>query len=108
MAYKEILTELSENILTVTLNRPEKLNAFTATMMNELIDAFRAANADDAVRCIIVTGAGRASAPAPICRRVPPPSTRPSAPTGRSAMRDRPAPRTSTGRMSACATAAAA
>ncbi|MEJ0028150.1 MAG: crotonase/enoyl-CoA hydratase family protein [Rhizomicrobium sp.] len=60
MAYKEILTELSENILTITLNRPEKLNAFTGTMMNELIDAFRAANADDAVRCIIVTGAGRA------------------------------------------------
>ncbi|MEI9990883.1 MAG: crotonase/enoyl-CoA hydratase family protein [Rhizomicrobium sp.] len=60
MAYKEILTDISENILTITLNRPEKLNAFTATMMNELIDAFRAANADDEVRCIIVTGAGRA------------------------------------------------
>jgi enoyl-CoA hydratase/carnithine racemase len=60
MAYKEILTETSDNILTITLNRPEKLNAFTGTMMNEMIDAFRKANTDDTVRCIIVTGAGRA------------------------------------------------
>ncbi|MEI9995754.1 MAG: crotonase/enoyl-CoA hydratase family protein [Rhizomicrobium sp.] len=60
MPYKEILTEISDNILTITLNRPEKLNAFTGTMMTELIDAFRAANADDEVRVIIVTGAGRA------------------------------------------------
>ena len=59
-AYKEILTEISDNILTITLNRPEKLNAFTATMMRELIDAFQAANGNDDVRCIIVTGAGRA------------------------------------------------
>jgi enoyl-CoA hydratase/carnithine racemase len=58
--YNEILTELSDNVLTITLNRPDKLNAFTATMMRELIDAFRAANANDDVRCIIVTGAGRA------------------------------------------------
>jgi enoyl-CoA hydratase/carnithine racemase len=59
-AYKEILTEISDNILTITLNRPEKLNAFTGTMMAEMIDAFKAANADDDVRVVIVTGAGRA------------------------------------------------
>jgi len=44
----------------VTLNRPEKLNAFTGRMMYELIDAFDRADADDAVRAVIVTGAGRA------------------------------------------------
>ena len=60
MAYEQILTDISDNILTITLNRPDKLNAFTATMMNEMIDAFRKANADDEVRAIVVTGAGRA------------------------------------------------
>ena len=60
MAYEQILTEISDNILTITLNRPDKLNAFTATMMNEMIDAFRKANTNDEVRAIIVTGAGRA------------------------------------------------
>ena len=38
MAYTEILTEISDNILTLTLNRPEKLNAFTGKMMHEMID----------------------------------------------------------------------
>ena len=60
MAYEHIKTEISDNILTVTLNRPEKLNAFTGTMMTEMIDAFQKANKDDTVRAIIVTGAGRA------------------------------------------------
>jgi len=60
MAYKEIITDVADNILTITLNRPEKLNAFTGTMMNEMIDAFQKANQNDEVRCIIVTGAGRA------------------------------------------------
>jgi enoyl-CoA hydratase/carnithine racemase len=60
MAYEQILTDISENILTITLNRPDKLNAFTATMMTEMIDAFRKANTNDDVRAIIVTGAGRA------------------------------------------------
>jgi enoyl-CoA hydratase/carnithine racemase len=59
-AYKEIITEISDNILTITLNRPEKLNAFTGTMMAEMIDAFKSANTDDDVRVVIVTGAGRA------------------------------------------------
>jgi enoyl-CoA hydratase/carnithine racemase len=60
MAYEQILTEAKDGILTVTLNRPEKLNAFTGTMMTELIDAFEKASVDDAVRVVVVTGAGRA------------------------------------------------
>jgi enoyl-CoA hydratase/carnithine racemase len=59
MAYETIIYEVSENILTITLNRPEKLNAFTGQMMTEMIDAFDRADADDNVRAIIVTGAGR-------------------------------------------------
>jgi enoyl-CoA hydratase/carnithine racemase len=60
MAYETITSELAENILTITLNRPDKLNAFNATMQRELIEAFDAADRDDNVRVIIVTGAGRA------------------------------------------------
>jgi enoyl-CoA hydratase/carnithine racemase len=59
MAYEQILYEVKDNILTITLNRPERLNAFTGQMMNEMIDAFDKADADDNVRAIIVTGAGR-------------------------------------------------
>jgi enoyl-CoA hydratase/carnithine racemase len=59
MAYEQILYDVADNILTITLNRPEKLNAFTGQMMNEMIDAFDRADADDNVRAIIVTGAGR-------------------------------------------------
>jgi enoyl-CoA hydratase/carnithine racemase len=44
----------------LTLNRPDKLNTFTVTMANELIEAFAAGQRDDAVRVVIVTGAGRA------------------------------------------------
>src|SRR5260370_35641298 len=60
MAYEQIIYEVAENIATITLNRPEKLNAFTGIMMNEMLDAFDKADADDDVRAIIVTGAGRA------------------------------------------------
>lgn len=59
MAYEAITTELSDSVLTITLNRPEALNAYTARMGAELADAFVRADADDAVRVIIVTGAGR-------------------------------------------------
>ena len=47
-------------IATITLNRPDKLNAFTGTMREDLLDALRAAGRDDAVRVVVVTGAGRA------------------------------------------------
>lgn len=60
MAYQTILYDVADGILTITLNRPEKLNAFTREMMSEMIDAFDQADADDNVRAIIVTGAGRA------------------------------------------------
>jgi enoyl-CoA hydratase/carnithine racemase len=58
--YETLLTDLSERILTVTLNRPEKLNAMDDTMISELIDAYDRADADDEVRVVVVTGAGRA------------------------------------------------
>ncbi len=60
MNYETLTYAVQDQILTLTLNRPEKLNAFNGTMMNELIAAFDAADADDGVRAIIVTGAGRA------------------------------------------------
>lgn len=59
MAYETIKYEVAEQILTITLNRPDKLNAFNATMQQELIDAFDKADKDDDVRAIIVTGEGR-------------------------------------------------
>ncbi|MGH6778018.1 MAG: enoyl-CoA hydratase-related protein, partial [Bradyrhizobium sp.] len=60
MAYETITYEVAERILTLTLNRPDKLNAFNATMQHELIDAFDRADRDDDIRAIVVTGAGRA------------------------------------------------
>jgi len=60
MSYNTIIYEVEDGILTLTLNRPDALNAFTGEMMNEMIDAFDRADADDDVRAIIVTGAGRA------------------------------------------------
>src|SRR6187431_1955071 len=59
MAYETIKYEIDEQILTITLNRPDKLNAFNGTMQAELNSAFDAADKDDNVRAIIVTGAGR-------------------------------------------------
>jgi enoyl-CoA hydratase/carnithine racemase len=60
MAYEQITTELSNRVLTITLNRPERLNAWTQTMCRELIAAFDRADEDDEVRAVIMTGAGRA------------------------------------------------
>src|SRR4030081_1126452 len=59
MAYVTINYEVAEQILTITLNRPDKLNAFNGTMQKEMIEAFDAADQDENVRAIIVTGAGR-------------------------------------------------
>ncbi|GLO79655.1 crotonase/enoyl-CoA hydratase family protein [Sulfitobacter pontiacus] len=55
-----VRTDLTGGVMTLTLDRPEKLNAFTIEMMQQLIDAFDVADADDAVRAVVVTGAGRA------------------------------------------------
>jgi len=60
MTYEQIRYEVADGILTITLNRPERLNAWTATMGRELTEAFDQADADDGVGAIIVTGAGRA------------------------------------------------
>ena len=59
MSYQDIIYDVDDGILTLTLNRPDKLNAFTQTMLDELLDALDRADADDGVRAIIVTGAGR-------------------------------------------------
>ena len=59
MDYTQIRYEVADRIATITLDRPEQLNAFTGTMMHELIDAFDRVDADDDVRVVIVTGSGR-------------------------------------------------
>ncbi len=60
MPYSTIRYEVAENILTLTLNRPDHLNSFTPEMAEELIAAFSRASDDDDVRAIVVTGEGRA------------------------------------------------
>lgn len=59
MSYEHILYEPRGGVALLTLNRPEKLNAWTMTMENEVIDAVQTASADPAIGCIVVTGAGR-------------------------------------------------
>jgi enoyl-CoA hydratase/carnithine racemase len=58
--FHTILYELQDNILKITFNRPEKLNAFSRELVHETIEAFQLAEADDEVHLIVVTGAGRA------------------------------------------------
>ena len=58
--YTQILCETGNGILTITLNRPDRLNALTETMRDELIRAFAEADSNDDIRAVIVTGAGRA------------------------------------------------
>ncbi len=58
MSYSQISYEVSEKIATITLNRPEKLNAYTRTMAGEIADAMDRADGDDGVRAVIFTGAG--------------------------------------------------
>jgi enoyl-CoA hydratase/carnithine racemase len=59
MSFTEIKYDVVDKVATITLNRPDKLNAFTRVMMKEMIEAFDKADADDDVRAVIVTGAGR-------------------------------------------------
>ena len=58
--FQTLLYAVDDGVATITLNRPDKLNAFTAQMRDELIAAFDLTDADDAVRAVVVTGAGRA------------------------------------------------
>src|SRR5438093_13499258 len=60
MPFSEIRYEVADGVCTVTLNRPDRLNAVTSTMLGDLGEAWDRADADDAVRAVIVTGAGRA------------------------------------------------
>jgi enoyl-CoA hydratase/carnithine racemase len=60
MAYNTLDWQIDRRVLTLTLNRPAQLNAFTVEMANELIDAYQRASSDDAVGAIVVTGAGKA------------------------------------------------
>jgi enoyl-CoA hydratase/carnithine racemase len=57
--YTQIVYEVADGVATITLHRPDQLNAFTGVMMREMIDAFDRIDADDDVRAVIVTGAGR-------------------------------------------------
>lgn len=60
MEYQHIRTDLDDQILTITLNRPERMNAFTLRMKDELVHAFGEASRNNGVRVVVVTGAGRA------------------------------------------------
>lgn len=60
MDFQDIIYDVSEGIATITLNRPDKMNAFTGRMMHEIISALDLTDADDNVKAVIFTGAGRA------------------------------------------------
>ena len=59
MEFECILYDVKDKVLTITLNRPDRLNAYTGQMQSNLIEAFDKAGKDDGIRAIIVTGAGR-------------------------------------------------
>ncbi|HEY2260344.1 MAG TPA: enoyl-CoA hydratase-related protein, partial [Solirubrobacteraceae bacterium] len=59
MEFEQIRTDLEDRVLTITLNRPDRLNAWTPTMGRELIEALDRADGDDEVRVVLFTGAGR-------------------------------------------------
>jgi enoyl-CoA hydratase/carnithine racemase len=59
MEYQQIAYLVEDQILTITLDRPDRLNAFTTRMMTEVLDAFDRADGDDNVRAVVVTGRGR-------------------------------------------------
>ena len=59
MKFETILYEVKDEILTITLNRPDRLNAWTLQMLNNLLTAFDHADADDGIGAIVITGAGR-------------------------------------------------
>jgi enoyl-CoA hydratase/carnithine racemase len=68
MTTPELLVDVADHVATVTLNRPDRLNAITATLTTALRQQMTELGRDEAVRVIILTGAGRAFAPAPTWR----------------------------------------
>jgi enoyl-CoA hydratase/carnithine racemase len=60
MAFETLRYDVADAVATITLNRPDRLNAVNATVIRELVEAFDRADTDDGVRAVIVTGAGRA------------------------------------------------
>ena len=66
--FQHLLVEQDEGVITLTMNRPEVLNAFNDLMLEELTEAIEAAAQDETVRCIVLTGAGRAFGCSPTSR----------------------------------------
>jgi enoyl-CoA hydratase len=62
MAYQTLLVEIEDYVALIRLNRPEALNALNSTLLGELADALKAADANDKVRCIVITGSDKAFA----------------------------------------------
>ncbi len=62
MAYETIIVEISQHVALIRLNRPEALNALNSQLLNELADALRAADRNEKVRCIVITGSEKAFA----------------------------------------------
>ena len=60
MTFETLLYDVTDHVATITLNRPDRMNAYNSQMMEDIIAAFDRTDADDDVRCVIVTGAGRA------------------------------------------------
>ncbi len=58
--FEQIAYEVNDGVATITLDRPDRLNAFTVRMARELVDAFDRVDADDEVKAVVVTGRGRA------------------------------------------------
>ena len=77
MEYQEIIYTVENHVATLTLNRPEKMNALTRVTYQEMEDAFRSAQEDDNVRVVIVTGAGRGFCSGDDVRSMPAPDERP-------------------------------
>jgi enoyl-CoA hydratase len=62
MAYETLLTEVDGAVAVITLNRPDAMNAFNGRLMDELTDALDAYDSDGAIRCVVITGSGKAFA----------------------------------------------
>lgn len=79
MAYEALIYEVNDRVAIITLNRPQRLNAFSLALRDEIVAAVKQADEDPAVRVLIITGAGEARSP-----RVTTSRNRPTAPSARS------------------------